>query len=133
MAEIYVPPEQIKIFILDDEAVTVKRIYQALSKDGYRVEGFISGQEALDRIQIEPPDLVVMDIRLEDGDGVELMQHMRSIAPDLVVILMTGFASIEHAVNATKKGAFHYLEKPFKLNDLRRLFQEAILDRKSVV
>jgi DNA-binding NtrC family response regulator len=130
MADIYVPPEQVKIFVLDDEAVTVKRIYQALKRDGYQVEGFISGQEALDRIQVEPPDLVVMDIRLEDGDGVELMQHMRTIAPGLAVILMTGYASIEHAVNATKKGAFHYLEKPFKLTDLRRLIQDALLEIK---
>jgi DNA-binding NtrC family response regulator len=69
-----------------------------------------------------------LDIRLEGADGVELMQHMRSIAPDLAVILMTGFASIVHAVNATKKGAFHYLEKPCKLEDLRRLIQEALLE-----
>jgi DNA-binding NtrC family response regulator len=71
-----------------------------------------------------------MDIRLEDDDGVELMERMRSIAPELAVILMTGYASVEHAVNATKKGAFHYLEKPFQLNDLRRLIQEALLEIK---
>jgi DNA-binding NtrC family response regulator len=130
MADVCVPPKQVKIFILDDEAVTVKRISHALKGDGYRVEGFISGKEALDRVRTEQPDLIIMDIRLEDGDGVELMQHMRAIIPELIVILMTGFASIEHAVNATKKGAFHYLEKPFKLYDLRRLIQEALLETK---
>jgi len=128
MTDFIVPPEQIKIFILDDEAVTVKRIVHALARDGYNVEGFIAGEEALEQIRIDPPDVIVMDIRLEDADGVELMQQMRSIAPELSVILMTGYASIEHAVNATKKGAFHYLEKPFKLNDLRRLIQEALLE-----
>jgi len=128
MTDIIVPPEQVKIFILDDEAVTVKRIVHALARDGYKVEGFITGGEALEQIQVSPPDVIVMDIRLEDADGVELMQHMRSIAPQLSVILMTGYASIEHAVNATKKGAFHYLEKPFKLDDLRRLIQEALLE-----
>ena len=128
MADIFIPPEQVKIFILDDEAVTVKRLVQALSRDGYNVKGFIAGGEALEQIQVAPPDVIVMDIRLEDADGVELMQHMRSITPELSVILMTGYASIEHAVNATKKGAFHYLEKPFKLDDLRRLIQEALLE-----
>ena len=128
MTDIFVPPEEVRIFVLDDEAVTVKRIVHALKRDGYRVEGFIAGAEALERVQVDPPDLIVMDIRLEDGDGVELMQHMRSITTDLAVILMTGYASIEHAVNATKKGAFHYLEKPFKLDDLRRLIQEAMLE-----
>ena len=128
MTDIFVPPEEVRIFVLDDEAVTVKRIVHALKRDGYRVEGFIAGAEALEQVQVDPPDLIVMDIRLEDGDGVELMQHMRSITTDLAVILMTGYASIEHAVNATKKGAFHYLEKPFKLDDLRRLIQEAMLE-----
>ncbi len=124
------PPEQADIFVLDDEAVTVKRIVQALKRDGYRVEGFVSGREAMARIQAAPPDVIVMDIRLEDADGVDLMERMRSIAPGLAVILMTGFASVEHAVNATKKGAFHYLEKPFQLNDLRRLIQQALLEIK---
>ena len=130
MAEVFVPPEQVTIYVLDDEAVTVKRIVQALNRDGYKVEGFISGREALARIKVAPPDLIVMDIRLDDADGVELMERMHGIAPELVVILMTGYATIEHAVTATKKGAFHYLEKPFKLNDLRRLIQEALLEAK---
>lgn len=130
MTKALVPPDQAAIFILDDEAVTVKRIVHALKKDGYRVEGFVSGGEALARIQVEAPDVIVMDIRLEDADGVELMQRMRSVAPELAVILMTGYASIDHAVTATKKGAFHYLEKPFQLKDLRRLIQEALLEVK---
>jgi DNA-binding NtrC family response regulator len=128
MADIFVSPEEVRIFVLDDETVTVKRIVHALKEDGYKAEGFIAGKEALEQVRVDPPDLIVMDIRLEDADGVELMQHMKSIAPDLAVILMTGYASIEHAVLATKKGAFHYLEKPFKLNDLRRLIQEALLE-----
>ncbi len=130
MTDVLVPPNQVKIFILDDEAVMVKRIVHALKRDGYMIKGFISAKKVLDKIRIEPPDLIVMDIRLEDADGVELMQQMHSIAPGLAVILMTGYASIEHAVNATKKGAFHYMEKPFHLNDLRRLIQEALLEVK---
>jgi len=128
MSEISIPPEQVSIFVLDDEAVTVKRVVHALQRDGYRVEGFIEGMKALEKVKAQSPDVIVMDIRLADADGVELMQHMRSMAPDLAVILITGYASIEHAVNATKKGAFHYLEKPFKLNDLRHLIQEALLE-----
>ena len=128
MVDIFVPPEQVRIFIIDDEAVTVKRLVHALISDGYQAEGFITGIEALQKVQAEPPDIIVMDIRLKDADGVELMQRMRSMAPELAVILITGYASIEHAVNATKKGAFQYLEKPFKLDALRRLIQEALLE-----
>ena len=128
MVAISTPPEKVRIFVLDDEAVTVKRVVHALKRDGYIVEGFISGEKALEQVQAQTPDLVVMDIRLADADGVELMQRMRTMAPGLPVILMTGYASIEHAVKATKKGAFHYLEKPFRLDDLRRLIQEALLE-----
>ena len=128
MVDIAIPPEKVRIFILDDEAVTVKRVVHALKRDGYTVEGFISGEKALEQVQLQTPDLVVMDIRLADADGIELMQRMRSIASGLPVILMTGYASIDHAVKATKKGAFHYLEKPFRLDDLRRLIQEALLE-----
>lgn len=128
MTEISIPPEQVNVFVLDDEAITVKQVVHALQRDGYRVEGFLEGMKALEQVKVHPPDVIVMDIRLADADGVELMQHMRSMVPDLAVILITGYASIEHAVNATKKGAFHYLEKPFKLNDLRHLIQEALLE-----
>jgi DNA-binding NtrC family response regulator len=128
MSDIFVQSGQFKILVLDDEAVTVKRIVHALTRDGYSVVGFISVAEALENIHNEPPDIVVMDIRLADADGVELMQRMRTLVPDLEVILMTGYASIEHAVSATKKGAFQYLEKPFKLDNLRRLIRDALLE-----
>jgi DNA-binding NtrC family response regulator len=117
---------KIRLYVLDDEVVTVQRLVQALGKDGYAVEGFISGQEALRRVQANPPDLIIMDIRLKDGDGIDLMQRMRAAAPDMEVILMTGYAAVEQAVQATKKGAFNYLEKPVRLQTMRAAIGEAL-------
>lgn len=115
-----------RIYILDDEVVTVQRLVQALSKDGSLVEGFITGKEALHKVREIPPDLIIMDIRLTDADGIDLMQRMRAAAPEMEVILMTGYAAIDQAVEATKKGAFNYLEKPIKLQTIREAVAEAL-------
>jgi DNA-binding NtrC family response regulator len=115
-----------RIYILDDEVVTVQRLVQALGKDGHLVEGFIAGREALLKVRETPPDLIVMDIRLADADGIDLMQRMRAAAPEMEVILMTGYAAIDQAVEATKKGAFNYLEKPIKLQTIRQAVTEAL-------
>ncbi len=115
-----------RIYILDDEVVTVQRLVHALGKDGYTVEGFIAGQEALLKVRENPPDLILMDIRLADADGIDLMQRMRAAAPEMEVILMTGYAAIDQAVEATKKGAFNYLEKPVKLQTIREAINEVL-------
>ena len=120
-------PPPARIYILDDEVVTVQRLVQALSKDGHLVEGFITGREALLKVCDTPPDLIIMDIRLTDGDGIDLMQRMRAAAPEMAVILMTGYAAIDQAVEATKKGAFNYLEKPVKLQTIREAVADALV------
>jgi DNA-binding NtrC family response regulator len=123
------PTHQASVFVVDDEAITVKRLIQALQQEGYRVRGFITAREAVQEIHQNPPDVIVMDVRLQDADGVDLMQRVHALAPATAVILITGYASIEQAVAATKKGAFHYLEKPFRLRDLRGIIREALLHR----
>ncbi len=117
---------QARIFVLDDEVVTVQRLVQALGKEGHLVEGFIGGQEALAKVRESPPDLLVMDIRLGDADGIDLMQRMRAVAPELEVILITGHAAVEQAVDAIKKGAINYLAKPVKLQTIRAAVVEAL-------
>lgn len=121
-------PQKAKLFVLDDEMITVRRLTQSLQKDGYDVEGFIAGQEALRKVQENPPDLIVMDIRLEDADGIDLMQRMLAVAPEMEVILMTGYAAFDQAVDATKKGAFNYLEKPVRLETLRAGIRAALTE-----
>lgn len=116
-----------RIYVLDDESITVQRLTLALSKDGYAVEGFIAGQEALQKVREAPPDVIIMDIRLNDGNGIDLMQRMLSFAPAMEVILITGYATIDQAVEATKKGAFNYLEKPVRLQMLRHTISDALV------
>jgi len=119
------PPKR-RIYILDDEIVTVRRLVQALTKDGYEVEGFISAGEAMARIADFPPEVLVTDVRLNDADGMEILQRVTILAPETKVILMTGYAAVDHAVQAMKAGAFHYLAKPFRLEELRNTISDAL-------
>ncbi|MGV1100533.1 sigma-54-dependent transcriptional regulator [Thiovibrio sp. JS02] len=114
------------IYILDDEIITVRRLVQALAKDGYELEGFVTAAEAIARLSERPPDLLITDIRLGDADGVEVLQQVQALSPRTMVILMTGYASIDQAVQAIKNGAFNYLAKPFRLEDLRQNIRDAL-------
>jgi len=119
-------PPKPRIYILDDEIVTVRRLTQALTKDGYEVEGFITAAEAMSRIGEDPPEVLVTDVRLKDADGMEVLQRVTMLAPRTKVILMTGYAAVDHAVQAMKAGAFHYLAKPFRLEELRNTISDAL-------
>ncbi len=119
-------PSKPRIYILDDEIVTVRRLVQALAKDGYEVEGFISAGEAMARISEHPPEVLVTDVRLNDADGMEILQRVIVLAPRTKVIMMTGYAAVDHAVQAMKAGAFHYLAKPFRLEELRNTISDAL-------
>lgn len=118
--------KQPRIVILDDEVVTVRRLVHALKRDGYQTEGFVDTAEAMARLREAPPDVLVMDVHLQGADGVDLMQRLHPLIPDTAVILITGYASIDNAVDATKKGAFHYLAKPFRLETLRDVIAQAL-------
>lgn len=118
--------QQTLLYILDDELVTVRRLVQALSRDGYEVEGFVTAAEAMARIAERAPDVLVTDIRLGDANALDLLQQVTALAPEAMIILMTGYASIGQAVEAIKGGAFHYLAKPFRLEELRQTIREAL-------
>jgi len=119
--------EDFRIYVIDDEDITVQRLVRALrtSEQDAEVEGFIFAGEALKKIKQAPPDIVVSDIRLKDADGIDLMNKIKAMAPHTAIILITGYPSIDQAVQATKRGAFYYLAKPFSLSELRKTVSDA--------
>jgi DNA-binding NtrC family response regulator len=124
--------DRFRIYILDDESITVRRLVHTLSKDGYDVEGFTTAAEAMERLRQLAPDLMIVDVRLKDADGLDFMQRLKKVASDTMVILMTGYATVDHAVEAMKKGAFTYLAKPFQLSELRNAVKDAENSRRCV-
>jgi DNA-binding NtrC family response regulator len=116
---------QVRIAIVDDEVVVCRRLSQALSKDGYEVEAFTAGRSFLERMQQQPFDIVFSDLRLPDIDGMEILAGTKAIRSETEVIIITGYGSIESAIEAMREGAHHYVTKPLKLNEIRLLAKSA--------
>ena len=120
------PNSPLLVAVIDDELVTVRRLTHILQRAGFETKGFTSGLDFMENLHRQPPDIVLLDVHLADADGVDIMQRLHLASPHTEVILITGYASISHAVDATKKGAFHYLEKPFKIEELLAVINEAV-------
>ncbi|BDG04913.1 sigma-54-dependent transcriptional regulator [Anaeromyxobacter oryzae] len=102
----------VTVLVVDDERNIQLTLSRALSMEGYAVETASGGREALEKISARPVDVVVMDVRMPDLDGLSVLQQARETRPDLPVVIMSGHGSIETVRSAFKLGAFDYLEKP---------------------
>ncbi len=116
-----------RILIVDDEASLRTALFRALDRKGYQVITSASSKEAETVGSSDKPlDLAIVDLRLPDGDGIELMEKLRALHPNIQVIILTGHASIETAVDATRKGAFHFVTKPCNLDEIITLVDRAL-------
>lgn len=115
-----------KILIIDDEPVICKGCRLALSDQNHIIEICMSGQEGLDLLQKEDYDLVLLDIKLPDMDGMEILKTIHKMKQDCLVVIMTGYSTVQNAVEAMKQGAFDYLSKPFTDEELILVVQRAI-------
>lgn len=107
-----------KIVIVDDDEFMRDSLMEALSRPEHTVVGFSRAAEALDAVSDGSASLLVTDMRMPEMDGMELLQEARRLDPQLPIIMMTAFATIETAVEAMKRGAFDYIMKPFKAEEI---------------
>ncbi len=114
------------ILVVDDERLIRWSLEQQLQREGYTVQSVETGAEALQRAQADPPDLILLDIRLPDADGVELLGRLRAADPDCLVIMMTAHGGVESAVRAMKLGAHDYVGKPFDMEELKLSIRKAL-------
>lgn len=116
-----------RVLIVDDEAGLRTALFRALDRKGFQVITASSKKEAETISQSDKPlDLALVDLRLPDGDGLELMSQLKAIHRNCQVIILTGFGSIEKAVEATQRGAFHFVTKPFNLDAILTLIERAL-------
>ena len=114
------------ILIVEDEANQRKLLKKILSKKGYSVEEAGSGEEGIDAFFKGDFDLVLLDRRLPDKEGIEVLKDMKKVNPIIPVIIITAFANVANAVEAMKEGAFHYLTKPIDPDELTLIIKNAL-------
>lgn len=114
-----------KIIIIDDEASILKLMGQVCSRMGHQVSMHLTGREGMAAMEREKPELLIVDLRIPDMNGLQIIQDCRARYPDTEVVMVTGYGSVETAVEAMKLGAFDYLTKPFELDDLQRTINRA--------
>jgi two-component system response regulator HydG len=120
------PSSSPRVMVVDDEFEMAAMVADELADHGYRALALRSGKEAVARLSVEPYDAVVTDLRMPDVDGLELLRLSRELDPSRPVILMTAHGAIDTAMEACRRGAYHYLTKPFSLATLVRLLDVAL-------
>jgi DNA-binding NtrC family response regulator len=118
-----------RILIVDDEEAMRDSMSQVLAKEGYEPRSAANGRDAAALLAGDACELVFLDLRLPDEDGLAVLRRMKELSPETPVIMITGFASIESAVEAVKLGAFDYLAKPFTPEELRVVTRKALDSR----
>ena len=124
--------KDVRILIVDDEAMMADSLRQHLVAEGYSVDTAATGAEAIERFDQGGHHLAICDLQLPDMDGLEVMRHMKDARPNTEVIVVTGYGSVQRAVDATKAGAFYFVEKPFDFEELQPLVDKA-LERRELV
>lgn len=114
------------LLIVDDEILTVNNLKKVLEKDNYEVYVADSGEMALEIIEKYKPHLVLLDLMLPGISGIEVLKHVKALERETIVIMMTAYEILEKAVEAMKLGAYDYLLKPFKINDLKNTIRRAL-------
>ena len=118
--------DQGRVLVVDDESSTLRSLRRILEKEGYRVATYANPVRALERLEAEPFDVLVSDLRMPQLSGLELLDRVKQTSPAMEVIIITGYASLESAVEATKKGAYQFLAKPFTPDDVRLKVAQAL-------
>lgn len=118
-----------KLLVVDDEATIRNFLVRVLERDGYQVQAAQDGREALHYLEATPFDLMLTDIKMDRLDGVELLREARQRYPSLAVILLTGHATVDSAIAALRAGAYNYLLKPVKNEDILAAVAEGLEER----
>ena len=119
------------ILVVDDEKLTRNNLQHVLVREGYQVATAANGLEAIDLLRDQTFDVVITDLKMDQADGMQVLDAAKQKNPDTEVIVITGYATVPAAVSAMRKGSYHFLAKPLKLDEIRSTVKNA-LQRKSI-
>jgi DNA-binding NtrC family response regulator len=123
---------QAKILVVDDEEIVLKSCRKILESGGHQVFTALSGEEAFDLLEKELFDIVITDMKMPGTDGIEVLERVKEKYPDIAVIMITGYSTVQSAVQAMKLGAFDYIPKPFTPDEVLIVVEKA-LEKKSLI
>ena len=112
------------VLLIDDEEIALSNLTHVFEREGYKVTACKDGESGLAAMQQTEFDLVLTDLRMPGIDGMDVLKHVRESSPDVPVIMITGHASLDSAVDAMKAGAYHYISKPYQEDEFIALVRE---------
>jgi len=124
---------QPRILVVDDEAVMRATLEEFLSGAGFDVATAANGQAALAELQRKPVDLMLLDLRMDGLDGLQVIEAAKPIAPDTVIVMLTAHGTMESAITAMRRGAFDYLLKPCQMPEILEAVQRGLANRSQMI
>src|SRR5882762_4614188 len=124
--EISVPNKDARILVVDDEPLMADSLRQNLAEEGFVVDTAATGAQAIEQFDVGGHQLAICDLQLPDMDGLEVLRHIKEARPATEVIVVTGYGTVARAVEATKAGAFYFVEKPFDFDQMLPLVEKAL-------
>ncbi len=118
------------ILVVEDENIARRNLEHILKKEGHEVITTDSGAKALDLLLRRDFDLVLTDLKMEKVDGMQVLEKTRELHPYTEVIMITGYATVDSAVAAMKEGAYHYIAKPYRIDEIRQIVRQALMKRR---
>ncbi len=119
-----------RILVVDDEPDFARMVARALAREGYKVDEAVTARRAIELARAHAYDLAVVDLKMPEMTGLELLQYLRARDQKLAVLIMTAYGSIQVGIDSLKKGASDYLSKPFKLDALQGKVKDALARRR---
>ncbi len=115
-----------KVLVIDDEDIVLKSCHRVLTPEGYDVKTAKTGEDGLKMLEKKPFNIALVDIKMPDMDGIEVLRRIKGKWPQTQVIIITGYSTIATAVSTLKLGAYDYIEKPFTPDDILSVVKEAL-------
>jgi len=114
------------LLVVDDERKALKNLTQILQGEGHEVTAVPTASKALDLLKVKIYDLVLTDLKMENADGMDILRFTKAHRPETKVIMITGNATVDSAISAMKSGAYHFIAKPYRIDEVRKVVREAL-------
>ena len=114
------------VLIADDDPVALELLAEVLTAEGYRIRTAPGGEECLRLAEAEPFDLAIVDLRMPRVDGLQVIRRLAAVQPGVPVLILTAFATIDTAIEAVREGAYDYLSKPFRMEEIKLVVRRTL-------